>query len=98
MTTANEFLNNGITGQTFREIIEKFGKPYNTIAQDDQIMANYAVAFAWYRGKEHLPVQEAFDKAFTLTISEVVALFEDSTVPKVKAVADFDSPPPTTMP
>lgn len=98
MTTAAEFAKAGITGQTFREITEKFGKPFNRIGEDDPVMGNYALAFAWFREREHLPVPEAFDKAMTLTTSGVEGLFEDPTVPGVKAVVDFDSPPPTTTP
>lgn len=98
MSTAAEFARSGITGQTFREITEKFGKPFNRIGEDDPVMGNYAIAFAWYREREHLPVQAAFDKAMTLTTAGVEALFEDPTVPGVQAVVDFDSPPPTTTP
>ena len=98
MTTAAEFVKAGITGQTFREISEKFGKPFNQVASDDPVMANYALAFAWFREREHLPVPAAFDKAMTLTTSGVESLFEDTTVPGVEAMADFDSPPLTTTP
>jgi len=98
MTTAAEFAKSGITGQTFREITEKFGKAFNAVAQEDPVMANYALAFAWFREREHLPVQPAFDKAMTLTTAGVESLFEDSKVEGVQAVVDFDSPPPTTMP
>lgn len=98
MTTAAEFARAGITGQTFREISEKFGKPFNAVAEEDPVMANYAIAFAWYREREHLQVQAAFDKALTLTTEGVEGLFEDASVPGVEAVADFDSPPPTTTP
>ena len=98
MTTAGEFARAGVTGQTFREITEKFGKPFNQIGQDDPVMGNYAIAFAWFREREHLPVPAAFDKAMTLTTAQVEELFEDSSAPEVQAVVDFDSPPPTTTP
>lgn len=98
MTTAAEFAKSGITGQTFREITEKFGKPFNTVAQDDPVMANYAIGFAWFRDHEHMQVQPAYDKVMTLTTAEVEALFEDSTKPGVQAAVDFASPPPTTTP
>lgn len=98
MTTAAEFAKAGITGQTFREITEKFGKPFNTVAQEDATMANFALAFAWFREREHLPVPEAYDKAMTLTTEGVERLFEDSSEPGVKAAVDFVSPPSTTMP
>lgn len=97
MATAAEFARAGVTGQTFREITEKFGKPFNQIGQDDPVMGNYAIAFAWFREREHLPVPAAFDKAMTLTTAQVEELFEEST-PEVRAVVDFDSPPPTTTP
>lgn len=98
MTTAAEFAKSGVTGQTFREITEKFGKPFNKIGEDDPVMGNYAIAFAWFREREHLPVPAAFDKAMTLTTSQVEALFEDPTAPGVQAVVDFASQPPTTTP
>lgn len=98
MTTAKEFVKTGITGQTFREISEKFGKPFNTVAADDAVMGNYALAFAWFRVREHLPVPDAFDKAMTLTTADIEALFEDQADPDVKALEDFDSQPRTTMP
>ena len=98
MTTAAEFVKSGVTGQTFREITEKFGKPFNAVAQEDPVMANYALAFAWYREREHLPVPAAYDKALTLTTEQVEQLFEDPAVPGVKAAADFGSPPPTMTP
>lgn len=98
MTTAAEFAKAGITGQTFREITEKFGKPFNTIAQDDPVMGNFAIGFAWFREREHLPVPAAFDKVMTLTTDQVEALFEDSNIPAVAAAADFGSPLPVTMP
>jgi len=97
MSTSDEFLKGGITGQTFREITEKFGRPFNRIAEEDEVSANYALAFAWFREREHLPVQAAFDKAHTLTIDGVVELFEENK-PEVAAVVDFASPPPTTTP
>lgn len=97
MTTAGEFAKSGITGQTFREITEKFGKPFNAIAQEDPTMANFSIAFAWFREREHLPVPAAFEKAMTLTTSQVEALFEEPTA-EVKSVVDFGSPQPTTMP
>jgi hypothetical protein len=98
MTTAAEFAKTRITGQTFREITEKFGKPFNRIGEDDPVMGNYAIAFAWYREEKHLPVQEAFDEALKLTTSQVEGLFEDAGAPGVKAVADFESQPHTTTP
>lgn len=98
MATAQEFINSGITGQTFREIREKFGHPFNELARQDEVMYNYAIAFAWYRNREHLPVPESFDKAMGLTNLEVVALFEDDTQPGVKAQVDFVSQPSTTTP
>jgi hypothetical protein len=84
MATAGEFVRAGITGQTFREITEKFGKSFNAVAQEDQVMGNYAIAFAWFREKEHLPVPEA--------------LFEDEKIPEVAMMADFVSTPPSTTP
>lgn len=98
MTTAAEFARAGITGQTFREITEKFGKPFNRIGEEDPVMGNYALAFAWFREKDHLPIPEAFDKAMTLTTAAVEGLFEDSVPPEVKAAVDFASQPPTTTP
>lgn len=98
MTTAAEFAKAGITGQTFREITEKFGKPFNTVAQEDPVMANYAIGFAWFRDHDHLQVQEAYDKVMQLTTAQVEALFEDSTAPGVQAAVDFVSPQPTTTP
>jgi len=98
MTTAAEFAKSGITGRTFREITEKFGRPFNAVAQEDPVMANYAIGFAWFRERDHLQVQEAYDKVMTLTTAQVEALFEDSTAPGVQAVVDFVSPPPTTTP
>ena len=96
MSTAEEFIKAGITGQTFREIAEKFGKPFNRVAEEDPVMGNYAIAFAWFREREKLPVQPAYDKAMTLTTAQVEGLFEDASVPGVQAVVDFDSPPPKT--
>lgn len=90
MATAVEFVKSGITGQTFREITEKFGRPFNRVAEEDPVMANYAIAFAWNREKKHLPVQEAFDEAMKLTTAEVEGLFEDADDPKVRAMSDFD--------
>lgn len=98
MTTAAEFAKAGITGQTFREITEKFGKPFNTVAQDDPVMANYAIGFAWFREREHLSVPAAYDKAMGLTTAQVEALFENADAPTVAAAVDFVSQPPTTMP
>ena len=98
MTTAAEFIRAGITGQTFREIAEKFGKPYNRIGEEDQVMGNYALAFAWFREREHLPVSAAFDKAMTLTTKQIVDLFEDTAEDGIQTVVDFDSPPPTMTP
>jgi hypothetical protein len=98
MTTAAEFVKAGITGQTFREITEKFGKPWNQVAEGDPVMANVAIGFAWYREREHLTVPEAYDKAMKLTIADVELLFEDVKVPGVAALADFASTPPSTTP
>jgi hypothetical protein len=98
MTTAAEFAKAGITGQTFREIAEQFGKPFNRIGEEDPVMGNYALAFAWFRERDHLPVPEAFDKAMTLTTANVEGLFEDSSSAVVKAAVDFASPPPATTP
>ena len=98
MATAAEFAKSGVTGQTFREITEKFGKPFNAVATEDAAMGNYAIAFAWFREREHLLVQAAFDKAMTLSIDQVVKLFEDSSASGVQAAADFVSPPPTMTP
>ena len=97
MTTAKEFVRAGITGQTFREITDKFGKPFNRVAEEDAVMANYALAFAWYREREHLSVPESYDKAMTLTTAAVEGLFEQNT-PAVKTATDFVSQPSTTMP
>jgi len=98
MTTAAEFAKAGITGQTFREISEKFGKPFNSIAQEDPVMGNFAIAFAWFREREHLPVPAAFDKAMTLTTDQVESLFEDSTAPGVAVAVDFVSQPASMTP
>jgi hypothetical protein len=98
MTTAAEFVKAGITGQTFREISEKFGNTFSRIAGDDPVMGNYAIAFAWFREREHLPVPAAFEKALGLTTAGVEGLFEDAGEPGVQALADFDSPQPTTTP
>lgn len=97
MSTAAEFVKSGITGLTFREIAERFGKPFNAVAEADPVMANYAIAFAWFREREKLPAQEAFDKAMSLSTAQVEALFEDAT-PEVQAMSDFDSPPPKMTP
>lgn len=94
MATSAEFVRAGVTGQTFREISEKFGKPFNRLAEDDPVSGNYALAFAWFREKEKLPVPAAFDKAMGLTVAGIEALFEPSTG---EVEADFVSPPPTTM-
>jgi hypothetical protein len=98
MTTGEEFVKAGITGQTFKEINEKFGKTFNQLATDDPAMANFAMGFAWFREREHLPVPAAYEKAMSLTNADVEALFEDPTTPEVKAVVDFASPPPMTTP
>lgn len=98
MTTAAEFARTGITGQTFREIREKFGASFNDLGNTDQVMSNYALAFAWMREREHLPVAAAYDKALGLTIQQVVDLFEDGDDPEVRRVADFESPASTTTP
>jgi hypothetical protein len=99
MTTAAEFSTAGITGQTFREIPEKFGMTWNELGQTDKIMANYALAFAFFRDREHLKVQDAYDKAMTLTIKQIEALFDDEPeTPEEKAVVDFAAPPSTTTP
>lgn len=98
MTTATEFIKSGVTGQTFREITEKFGKNFNAVATEDQAMGNYALAFAWFREREHLPVPAAYDKAMTLTINDIEKLFEEATTPAAKAIVDFASQPPATTP
>ena len=98
MATAAEFVKSKITGQTFREIAEKFGKPFNRVAEEDPVMGNYAIAFAWFRETEKLQVQEAFDKAMALSTEGVEGLFEDAKDPAVKVQADFVSQPPTTTP
>lgn len=97
MTTASEFAKTGITGQTFREIRDKFGETFTALAETDQVMANYALAFAWYRDSQHLPVPEAYEKAMGLTTAQVEALFEDD-APEVQAAQDFGSMPLTKMP
>jgi hypothetical protein len=97
MTTSAEFIKGGITGQTFREVIEKFGRPFNRLAEEDEVMWNYALGFAWFREREHLPVPEAHSKVMSLSINGIEALFEDKT-PEVQALVDFGSQPPTTMP
>lgn len=98
MTTAAEFARSGITGQTFREITEKFGKPFNSIGRDDPVMGNYAVAFAWFRDREHLPVEDAYSKAMSFTTAQIEELFEDPDRLDVRVDVDFDSTPPTAMP
>lgn len=98
VATAQEFINSGITGQTFREIKEKFGESFNDLAAQDKVMYNYAIAFAWNRNREHLPVPEAWDKAMGMTNTQIAALFEDEADPEVSAAVDFDSPPPSTTP
>lgn len=89
MTTAGEFARAGITGQTFREMAEKFGKPFNQLGESDPVMGNYALAFAWMREREHLPVPAAYEKALGLTTAQVEALFEKPTA-EVNAVVDFE--------
>lgn len=98
MTTPKEFLKVGVTGHTFREITEKFGKNFNAIAAEDPSMANMALGFAWFREREHLPVEAAYDKAMNCTTAQIEDLFEDDKKPGAKAVTDFVSPPPTTTP
>lgn len=98
MATAQEFINSGITGQTFREIKDKFGESFNDLATQDKVMYNYAIAFAWCRNRDHLPVPEAWDRSMGMTNTEIAALFEDESEPEVKAAADFVSTPPTTTP
>lgn len=98
MTTSAEFVKSGITGQTFREITEKFGSPLANIGDKDPVMALFALGFAWIREREHLQVQAAYDKAMTMTPGGIEALFEPDTKPGVKAQSDFVSPPPTTTP
>jgi hypothetical protein len=98
MTTLKEFTRSGITGQTFREITEKFGKPFNALGESDAVMSTYAVAYAWIREREHLPVPDAFNKAMTWTIDQIEGVFEDGTDPEVKKEEDFASPPHTTTP
>lgn len=97
MTTANEFIKSGITGQTFREISEKFGKSFNAVVQDDPVMGNYAIAFSWFRERERLAVPAAYDKAMGLTTADVEAIF-DKESDEVKAAVDFGSLPSTTTP
>lgn len=97
LATAAEFVKSGITGHTFREISEKFGKPFNRLADDDPVMGNFAIAFAVFRVREHLPVPDAFEKAMSLTNEQIEGLFEPETA-ETKAVADFVSPPSTTTP
>jgi hypothetical protein len=96
--TPEEFTKTRITGQTFREISEKFGKAFNDLGQGDPIMANYAIAFAWFREMEHLPVPEAYSNAMALTTAAVEGLFEDRSDATVQAVSDFVSRPLETMP
>jgi len=96
MTTGMECMKSGVTGQTYREIIEKFGNNINRISEQDEVSANYAIAFAWFREREHLPVQAAYEKSMSLTITQIEALFEEPT-PEVQAAVDFVSPPSTTM-
>ena len=98
MTTAAEFSQAGITGHTFREIVEKFGKPFNRIAEEDEVMSNYALGFAWLREREHLPIEEAFDKVMTMSVKGIMDFFEDGNDPAVKAAVDFASQPSTTTP
>jgi hypothetical protein len=96
MTTSKEFIKGGVTGQTFREITEKFGKPFRTLGEADAVMSVYALGFAWFREREHLPVPAAYDKAMSWSIDQIEALFEESDDAEVEA--DFVSPPPTTTP
>ena len=98
MTTSKEFLKAGVTGQTFREITEKFGRNFNRLSEEDELMANYALGFAWLREREHLPVPEAYTKALGLTIGQIMDYFEDPEIPEVAVNADFVSQPPTTTP
>lgn len=97
MTTASEFVKGGITGQTFREITEKFGKPLDQIPAEDKMMSLFAMGFAWFREREHLSVPDAYSKAMGCTPEQISDLFEPETK-KTKAEADFDSQPPTTTP
>jgi hypothetical protein len=97
MTTAQEFIQSGITGQTFREIQDKFGSPFNSLMIDDPVMGNYALGFAHFRDREHLSVPEAWERVMKLSTAAVAALFEEPT-PEAKAASDFASQPPTTTP
>lgn len=98
MVTAQEFVKTGMTGHTFREIREKFGQSFDRIPDDDKLMTNYALAFAWVRVREQLPIDAAYDKALNMTTAQIEALFEDSSDPLVKAQSDFVSQPPATTP
>lgn len=98
MTTSQEFIKAGITGQTFREIREKFGRPLKELGAEDAIMSTYALGFAWFREREHLPVQSAYDKAMGYSIEAIEDLFEDDSDPQIQTAVDFASQPPTTKP
>lgn len=96
MTTLAEFMKGGITGQTFREITEKFGKPLNALAEADAVMSMYATGFAWFREREHLPVPAAYEKAMGWTVDQIEALFEVGA--EAETQADFGLPSHTTTP
>lgn len=96
MTTTQEFVRGGITGQTFREITEKFGKPFKALGEADAVMSVYALGFAWFREREHMPVPAAYDKALSLPLEQIEQLFADGA--GEDAASDFGSPPPTTTP
>lgn len=98
MTTISEFVKSGITGQTFREIREKFGQALDRIGDEDKVMSLYAIGFAWFREREHLPMPAAYDKAMSYNVEQIETLFEDERNPDVKAAADFVSQPTTTTP
>lgn len=98
MTTISEFVKSGVTGQTFREIREKFGQPLDRIGDEDRVMSLYAIGFAWFRERDHLPASAAYEKAMSFNVEQIEALFEDEKDADVKAAADFVSPPPTTTP
>lgn len=98
MTTMKEFVKSGITGQTFREITEKFGKPFKSLGEEDAVMSVYALGFAWFRERERLPLPAAYDRAMGSTVDQIESLFQDENEKGVKAEVDFASQPSTTTP
>ena len=50
----------GVTGQTHKEIKEKFGFSFNDLVKAEDLMANFALAFAWFRETDHMPVPAAY--------------------------------------